>query len=239
MSSNLQKNAALKVPIEAIFTDWMTRKSFTYWSQNQNKIGINSQDVPVPHGEKGVLDLSDCNIIQRMIAKGLDLEKTIKYLLETFTVPNSLGQMKVLPKIMLILNKHPNFNKGINKILKMIAMRPGRPQDISAFIISHFRVGTLSFSNVCSFFRFLIKVSLSHSAQANPACIILRDLYGEGFFEIHMQSFSATQVITFNAKVSEIKSQVDSQIIDFVEGFELENSDTRAASDDLHQELIN
>ena len=42
MSSNLQKNVAMKVPIEAIFTDWMTRKSFTYWSQNQSKIGMNS-----------------------------------------------------------------------------------------------------------------------------------------------------------------------------------------------------
>ena len=195
--------------------------------------------MPVPHGEKGVLDLADCNIVQRMIAKGLDLEKTIKYLLETFTVANSLGQMKVLPGFMLILNKHPNFNKGINKILKMIVMRPGRPQDISAFLISHFPVGTLSFNNICSFFLFLVKVSLSHSAQANPACIILRDLYGEGFFESHLESFSSTQVLVFNAKISEIKSQMDSQIIDFVQGFDIENSDTQEASDDLHQELIN
>ena len=80
-----------------------------------------------------------------MIAKGLELEKTIKYLLETFTLQNSLGQMKVLPDFILILNKNPNFNKGINKILKMISMSPGKPQDISAFIMQRFPVGTLNY----------------------------------------------------------------------------------------------
>ena len=89
--SNLQKNSTLKAPMEFVFTDWMSRKSFTYWSQNQNVIGVNLENVPVPHGEKGVLDLSDCNLAHRMIARGLDFEKTIKYLLETFTVQNSLG----------------------------------------------------------------------------------------------------------------------------------------------------
>lgn len=62
-----------------------------------------------------------------MIAKGLEIEKTVKYLLETFTIQNSLGQMKVLPSFMLILNKNPDFNKGINKILKMIVMSHGKP----------------------------------------------------------------------------------------------------------------
>ena len=35
--------------------------------------------------------------------------------------------MKVLPTFMLILNKNPDFNKGINKILKMIVMSHGKP----------------------------------------------------------------------------------------------------------------
>ena len=33
-----------------------------------------------------MLDLADCNIAHRMIAKGLEIEKTVKYLLETFTI---------------------------------------------------------------------------------------------------------------------------------------------------------
>ena len=35
--------------------------------------------------------------------------------------------MKVLPNFMLILNKNPSFNKGINKILKMIVMSNSKP----------------------------------------------------------------------------------------------------------------
>jgi len=83
---------------------------------------------------------------------------------------------------MLILNKNPNFDKGINKILKMISMSPNKAEDISAFIMQRFPVGTLTFQNLFSLFRFLVKVSLSDTAQANPACILLRDLFCEGFF---------------------------------------------------------
>ena len=107
----------------------MNPRSFTYYSKGRDEvrlIGVDLKNVPVPHGEKGVLDLADCNLVHRMIAKGLELEKTIKYLLETFTLQNSLGQSKILPEQILILNRHPNFNKGINKILKMITMSPGK-----------------------------------------------------------------------------------------------------------------
>ena len=128
--------------MEVLFVDWQFPRQFSY---KPGLVGADSQNAPVPHGGKGVLDLSDCNLAQRMIASGLELEKTIKYLLETFTLQNSLGQMKVLPDCTLILNKHPNFNKGINKILKMVAMSPGKAQDISAFIMQRFPVGSLNF----------------------------------------------------------------------------------------------
>ena len=45
---------------------------------------------------------------------------------------------------MLILNRNPDFNKGINKVLKMIAMMPGPIDQVSSFIIQRFHVGTLT-----------------------------------------------------------------------------------------------
>ena len=80
---------------------------------------------------------------------------------------------------------------------------------------------------------------MTDTAQANPACIILRDLFCEGYFALHVESLANHQVAKFNAKIREIKSQPYSQIIDYIEEFEVRNSDTQAASDDLHQELIN
>ena len=57
------------------------------------------------------------------------------------------------------MNKNPDFNKGINKILKMIAMSTQDIEDILAFIIERFVVGTLTHENLTSFFNFLAKTS--------------------------------------------------------------------------------
>ena len=43
----------------------------------------------MPHGQKGILDIADCNLVHRMIAKGLKMDKSIKYLLDTFNVQDS------------------------------------------------------------------------------------------------------------------------------------------------------
>ena len=40
------------------------------------------------YGSKGVLDMCDCNLVHSMIAKGFDLNGTVKYLLDTFTLMN-------------------------------------------------------------------------------------------------------------------------------------------------------
>lgn len=45
---------------------------------------------------------------------------------------------------MLILNRHPDFNKGVNKVLKMVSMVPGPVDQISQFLLERFSVGTLT-----------------------------------------------------------------------------------------------
>ena len=74
------------------------------------------------YGSKGVLDMCDCNLVHCLIAKGFDLNGSVKYLLDSFTLQNRQNQEKNLAPCMMILNRNVNFNKGINKILKMISM---------------------------------------------------------------------------------------------------------------------
>ena len=74
------------------------------------------------YGSKGVLDMCDCNLVHCMIAKGFDLNSSVRFLLDSFTLQNRQNQEKNLASCMMILNRNANFNKGINKILKMISM---------------------------------------------------------------------------------------------------------------------
>ena len=73
--------------------------------------------------------------------------------------------------------------------------------------MQRFPIGTLNFTNVFSLFCYLAKVSMTDTAHANPACIILRDLCCEGYFALHVESLANHQVAKFNAKIREIKSQ--------------------------------
>ena len=40
----------------------------------------------------------------------------------------------MLPSNTMILNKNANFNKGINKVLKMVTMSAATPSDVSVFL---------------------------------------------------------------------------------------------------------
>ena len=59
----------------------------------------------------------------------------------------------------MILNRNPNFNKGINKILKMITMLNHPVETIIAFIIERFPVGSLTFKNLKSFYTFMSRIA--------------------------------------------------------------------------------
>lgn len=92
---------------------------------------------------------------------------------------------------MMILNRNPNFNKGINKILKMISMLDQQPETLTAFIIERFPVGTLTYKNLFSFYIFLARIACINTPKAESSNSILQDLFRQGFFEMHLQSFSS------------------------------------------------
>lgn len=63
---------------------------------------------------------------------------------------------------MMILNKNPNFDKGVSKILKVTTLAlidklQGDIQAIFNFIRSRFPVGSLTCKNILSFVKFLAK----------------------------------------------------------------------------------
>ena len=109
---------------------------------------------------KSTLLLRECNLVHLCIAKGFKLNQTVKYLLSSFTLRNSYNQDKNVPECLLILNRNVDFNKGINKILKMIVMMPASAEDIASFMKERFPVGTLTCSNLLSLNRYLIKVTV-------------------------------------------------------------------------------
>ena len=149
-------------------------------------------------GQKGVLDLENYNLAHRMIAKGFSLEQSVKFLLETFKLQNSFGAEKGLPECAMILNRDTDFNKGVNKILKMICALQSSPQEISAFITRHFPVGMLTHRNLLSLFRFLVRGAQDNTQSANAAKDILRALFDTRFFTNHANGLSQSQVSALN-----------------------------------------
>ena len=57
-------------------------------SATMDGIGAYNLGCPMPYGSRGVLDMKDCNLAHLMIAKGFDLNDSVRYLLDTFTLQN-------------------------------------------------------------------------------------------------------------------------------------------------------
>ena len=77
----------------------------------------------------------------------------------------------------MILNRHASFDKGVNKILKMITMLPQSPESIAAFIMERFPGGMLTFTNLMSLFNYLSKVAQEpETEQGSNAITILQAL---------------------------------------------------------------
>ena len=172
-----------KVPAEALFIDWEFPKQFMYKSVTMEGIGAYSIGYPMPYGSRGILDLKDCNLVHSMIAKGLDLNGAVRYLLDTFTLTNRINQDKKISPCFMILNRNENFNKGINKILKMIVMLNHPAEAITAFIIERFPVGTLTYKNLHGLFQFMSRIATINTPKAQPVNEIMQDLFRQGFFE--------------------------------------------------------
>ena len=176
-TSNTPAIKPRKVPTEALFIDWESPKQFIFKTFDMMRIGPCNLGAPEPYGTKGVLDMPDCNLAHCMIAKGFDLNGSVRYLLDTFTLQNRMNQEKNLSPCTLILNRNANFNKGINKILKMIVMLNHPAETISAFIIERFPVGTLTYKNLNSLFLFLSRVAKINTPKAEPLNTIMKDLF--------------------------------------------------------------
>ena len=86
MTSNVQR--VLKVPTEAIFLNWETHTSYVY---KGDQVGVSNIANPELYDTKGKLNLADCNLVHKLIAKGFSLDKTVKFLLDDFALQNCFG----------------------------------------------------------------------------------------------------------------------------------------------------
>ena len=180
-------------------------------------------------GQKGVLDLENYNLAHRMIAKGFSLDQSVKFLLESFKLQNSFGAEKDLPECTMILNRNADFDKGVNKILKMICSLESSPQEICTFITRHFPIGMLVFRNLLSLLRFLVRSDQDSSPSSTQARDILQALFATGFFINHADSLSQIQVVALNEQISEASTTLEfCTQIEVIEG---------VTSDDLENEL--
>ena len=93
-----------------------------------------------------------------MIARGFALDGCVEHLLTHFTWMGAFNTEKHMPVCAIILNRNLSLDKGINKILKLIAVKAAEdPQLGGEFINNHLPVGTLKAKNVISLLRFLVK----------------------------------------------------------------------------------
>ncbi len=79
----------------------------------------------------------------------------------------------------------------------MIVMCGSRPEEIATFLLKNFSVGMLTCINLFSLFKFLVKVSQVDTVHANNICTILRLLFAQNFFTIHLDTFTTVQVKQF------------------------------------------
>jgi len=79
----------------------------------------------------------------------------------------------------------------------MIVMCGSRPEEIATFLLKNFPAGMLTCINLFSLFKFLVKVSQVDTVHANNICTILRLLFAQNFFTIHLDTFTTVQVKQF------------------------------------------
>jgi|Transcript_13092 hypothetical protein len=113
--------------------DWSDAHAYRYRSSSMQTFGLNA-DI-VSDNLKGTISLAECNLVHRMLIKKFRLNTSIKFLLDSFTYQNCAKQEKPLPRNMLILNRNPDFDKGVSKILKtttlaLVEMMPADTEQI-------------------------------------------------------------------------------------------------------------
>ena len=160
----------------AIFTKWIQNgQNFTYRDQTTKVVGSDSEavynaleGVQKPSstggdflGIKGQMDLKDCNLVHScLLAGGLE-DKQADFILKSLTMINAFKVEKNVPQSILILNKNINFEKGVNKILKMLCALGESPVQVVSFLDQNIVPGLLTGTNLISLLNFLTK-------SANP-----------------------------------------------------------------------
>ena len=133
VQSNAQRNGSLKVSPQVLFIDWGDSYAFRYSSSSMQEIGV---DVNIKlENQKGTILLYECNLAHRMLMKKFRLNTSIKFLLDNFTYLSNSKVEKTLPRHMMILNRNPDFDKGVNKVLKtttlaLVDMMPADSEQI-------------------------------------------------------------------------------------------------------------
>ena len=197
VQSNEKQNGSHKVPIQVLFINWGDSYAFRYSSSSMQTLGLDA-DIDEAN-QKGTMLLSECNLVHRMIMKKFRLNTSIKFLLDNFNYQTVSKVEKTLPSHMMILNKNPDFDKGVTKVLKtttlaLIEMMPSDAEQIVQFIMQRFPVGSLTCRNIIKYISFLEKVSLSFASINIQVRCIFRMLSFQGFFKAHTASFTAQQI---------------------------------------------
>ena len=134
-------------------------------------------------------------MIHQLLARGFALDGSIEHLLSTLTLSGTVNKTeRTLPPCAIILNRNPNFTKGVNKILKMIAALVAQdPQTGANFMSQHLPVGCLTSHNVISLFKFITRIANSGAAEAQNYKSLVENLVAKRFFLNHLENVSTRQ----------------------------------------------
>ena len=77
VTSNLQSDNSKKIPTEMLFIEGEDNLSFTYTAETVSDIGCDKNAFAHAQNWKGTLQMSQCNLVHRMIARGFSLDQTV------------------------------------------------------------------------------------------------------------------------------------------------------------------
>lgn len=217
MASDKTQAPAKKIPQEALFIDWHDGLTRSYREQaagqeNPPAEGEEEQEKSLQTREnaanKGMLNLSDCNIIHQMIARGFAIDGSVEHILTHFTLMGAFNTERHMPPCAIILNRNLSLDKGINKILKVLSVKAAEdPETGGAFMSSHLPVGTLRAKNVISLFKFLVKQLNSEVPDKANYGELLEYLMGEKFWIRHLANSPVMRKIDFKNAVEDSRYQ--------------------------------
>lgn len=143
-----------------------------------------------------------------MIARGFAIDGSVEHILSRFTLMGAFNTERQMPACAIILNRNLSLDKGINKILKLLAVKAAEdPETGGAFMSNHLPVGTLRAKNVISLFKFLVKQLDSEIPDKANYGDLLEYLMSEKFWIRHLANSPAMMKIDFKNAVEDSRYQ--------------------------------